>query len=179
MKRVVIFAVTLAFLSLSGTDSAAQDKKKKPKELEAEKLAKTLKSDKDGKARLAAAQELYKIAELKAAYVRPQTEILVDAFKGDSDAKVREAAGNVLLACEPDAKEVVPAAKKIAENLKEPNPVLTVAARLLGAYNTAEAKDAIPALQELKKREEAKEDQKLRDQNLLQAVNQALQSLSK
>ena len=52
----------------------------------------------------------------------------------------------------------------------------SVAARLAAAHK---AKDAVPALQALKQREEAKDDPKLRDQRLLQAVNQALQALAR
>src|SRR4051794_11370111 len=113
MQRLAIFLLALAFLGLSSADVAAQ---KKAKEKEAEMHAKTLKSDKDAKKRLAAAQELYNIAEVKVSYVRPHTAVLVEAFKSDSDPMVRVAAGNVLLICEPEAKDVVPTATEIVKN---------------------------------------------------------------
>ena len=175
MKRLVIFVAGFALLGLGTGDVAAQ---KKAKEKEAEAHAKTLKTDKDAKKRLTAAQEMYNIGELKAAYVRPHTAVLVEAFKGDSDPMVRMAAGNVLLVCEPAGKDVIPTVIEIVKNDKENNGVLAVAARVLAGYGK-EAKDAIPALQAIKQREEAKEDPKTRDQNLLQAVNGALQSLGK
>ncbi|MBL8797828.1 MAG: hypothetical protein JNM56_28280, partial [Planctomycetia bacterium] len=89
---------------------------------------------------------------------------------------VRAAAGTTLLAFAADPKEVVPVVTEIVKNDKEPGTVLAVAARLAAAH---QAKDLIPDLQALKKREEAKDDPKLRDQRLLQAVNQALQILAK
>jgi len=175
MKRLVIFVVALAVSALGSGPAVAQ---KKPLEKEAEMHAKALDTDKDAKKRLAAANELYRIAEKKVSYVRPHSDVLIKAFKGDSDAMVRLAAGNVLLVCEPEGKDVIPVATKIVENEKEGNAILGVAARILGNYGKA-AQDAIPGLQAIRAREMAKEDPKTRDQQLLQAVNQALQSLAK
>jgi hypothetical protein len=175
MKRLVIFLVGLVFLGISAGDAAAQ---KKAKEKEAEMHAKTLKSDKDAKKRLAAATALYEIAEVKVSYVQPHTAILVTALKADADAMVRVAAGRVLQICEPEGKDVIPTLSELIKNDKENGAVLAIAVSILGNYGK-DAKDAIPAIQDIKKREEAKEDPKTRDQNLLQAVNQALQNLSK
>jgi hypothetical protein len=175
MKRLVILVLALAWVAGSTSEAPAQ---KKAKEKEAEMHAKTLKEAKDAKKRQAAADGLYAIAEVKASYVRPHTTVLVDAYKGDSDAGVRVTCANTLMVCEPDPKTVVPVALDIIKNLKEPNTVLAATARLLAAF-PKDSQDGIPALQELKKREEAKEDPKLRDQQLLQAVNAALQRLAK
>jgi hypothetical protein len=136
--------------------------------------AKVLKSDKSAERRLEAARELATIAKLKVSYVQPHTAVLVDAFKSDKDTMVRAAAGSALLNYEADAKEVVPAVLEVVKNDKEPGAVLAVAARLAAAY---QAKDAVPALEALKKREEAADDPKMRDQRLLQAVIQALRAL--
>jgi hypothetical protein len=175
MNRLVIFILALAFVALTGSDAPAQ---KKAKEKEAEMHAKALKSEKDAKKRQSAAQGLYDIAEIKASYVRPHTAALVEAYKSDSDAGVRVTCANALIICEPDPKDVVKTALEIIKNQKEPNSVLAATARILAAF-PKESQDGIPALQDLKKREEAKEDPKTRDQQLLQAVNGALQRLSK
>jgi hypothetical protein len=174
MKRLPIFALALAFLVLGNADVAAQ---KKVKEKEAEAHTKVLKNDKDAKKRLSAAQELYKIAEVKAAYVRPSTPVLIVAFKSDADVMVRVAAGNVLRVCEPEGKDVIPTVIEVIKNDKEGNGILTVGCLILAAFGK-DAKEAIPIIQDIKKREEAK-DQKVRDGNLLQACNTALQSLGR
>lgn len=173
MKRLVIFALAFAFLALNSTSVPAQKKAK-----DAEMYAKTLKSDTDAKKRVEAAKKLYEIGEIKASHVKPHVAIIVEAFKGDADPFVRAAAGSVLLVCEPDGKDVIPTVIEIVKNEKENGAVLAVAARVLNTFGK-DARDAVPALQEIKKREEAKEDPKTRDQNLLQAVNQAIGNLAK
>ena len=171
MKRLVIFVVSIAALSASRSEVTAQKLAK-----EADLFAKTLKTDKDVNKRLEAARELAGIAKLKVSYVKPHTAVLLEAFQADSDSMVRGAAGSVLLAFEAERDEVVPVILTIVKDDKQPGGVLAVAARLAAMY---QAKDAVPALEMLKKREEAKDDPKIRDQRLLQAITQALRSLSK
>src|SRR5262249_7733293 len=124
-----------------------------------------------------AAQELQRIGNVRAKDARPATEVLVEAFQKDADGNVRVAAGNALRSCEPESKLVLPAVLEVLKNDKEGGGVLATAARLAGDFGK-EAKDAAPFLAEIKKREEAK-DEKTRDGNLLQAVNTALQIVSK
>jgi hypothetical protein len=158
----------------SSTDLGAQSKKKKE---EVDKLVATLKNDKDAKKRQEAAQGLQRIAEVRAKDAQPAAAALAEAFAKDADGNVRVAAGNALRATEPDAKLVVPIVLEILKNDKEGGGVLAIAA-LLAADMGKEAKEAAPLLQEIKKREEAK-DQKARDGNLLNAVNTALQYVNK
>jgi len=170
MKSHLILAMGVALL-LFGADAAAQKVAK-----DAELFAKVLRTDKDPERRLQATRELAGIARLKVSYVQPHTGLLLDTLRQDSDTAVRVGAGNVLLAFEADAQAVVPTVLALLKNNKEPGAVLAVCARLAGAY---QARDAIATLQALRDREAAKDDPKLRDQRLLQAVNQALQALMK
>jgi hypothetical protein len=171
MKRLVSSVSVLALLAL-GWDQAVAQKLAR----EADLFAKTLKSDKDAAKRLDATRELAGIAKLKVSYVKPHTAVLLEAFQADSDTMVRVAAGSVLLAFEAERDEVAPVVLTIVKDDKQPGGVLAVAARLAAAYGV---KDAVPALEMLKKREEAKDDPKIRDQRLLQAIQQALRTLSK
>lgn len=171
MKRLLILFFAFATLLGTRSDAAAQKLAK-----EADLFAKTLKTDKDAAKRLDAARELAGIAKLKVSYVKPHTAVLLETFQADSDTMVRVAAGSVLLAFEAERDEVVPVVLALVKDDKQPGPVLAVGARLAAAY---QAKDAVPSLDALKKREEAKDDPKVRDQRLLQAINQALRTLSK
>jgi hypothetical protein len=171
MQRTLMLACAVIGLALTGSTLLAQTTAK-----DAARFAEMLKSDKDAEKRIFAARELASIAKIKVAYLQPHTALLVKTLQQDSDPLVRAAAGTTLLAFAAEPKEVLPAIAEIVKNDKEPGPVLAVAARLAAAY---QAKDLIPDLQMLKKREEAKEDPKLRDQRLLQAVNQAIAILSK
>ena len=171
MKTAVVVVSVLAASLLTGRIAPAQKLAR-----DAEMCAKVLKTDKDPERRLSAARELADIAKVKAAYVQAHTGILLEALRSDRDTGVRVGAGTTLLAFAAAPKEVAPLALELLKNDKEPGAVLAVSARLAAAY---QAKDAIPHLQALKTREEAKDDPKLRDQRLLQAVNLALQMLMK
>lgn len=175
MRQFLLMFLAAGILVTTGAaDLNAQAAKKKE---QLDKLIATLKSDKDAKKRLEAAQELQRIGQVRAKDGRPATEVLVEAFQKDADGNVRVAAGNALRAIEPDSKLVLPAVLEILKNDKEGGGVLAVAA-LLAADFGKEAKEAAPLLAEIKKREEAK-DEKTRDGNLLNAVNTALQYVGK
>jgi hypothetical protein len=171
MRRLILLIAFLAGFFLSEPRAFAQQLAK-----DAERYAQTLKNDKDPDRRAQAARNLADLAAVKVALVRPHTATLLEALTRDRDTQVRAAAGAALLAYDPDSKEVVPVVLAILKNDQEPGAVLAVSARLAAAHK---AKDAVPALQALKQREEAKDDPKLRDQRLVQALNQALQVLSK
>lgn len=175
MRQLLLMLLAAGILVTAGTaDLGAQTKKKKE---QVDKLIATLKTDKDAKKRLEAAQELQRIGEVRAKDAQPAADVLVEAFLKDGDGNVRVAAGTALRVIEPDAKQVLPAVLQVLKNDKEGNGVLAVAA-LLAATLGKEAKEAAPLIAEIKKREEAK-DEKSRDGNLLNAVNTALQYLGK
>jgi hypothetical protein len=161
-------------VTAGAADSSAQSKKKKE---QVDKLISILKTDKDAKKRLEAAQELQRIGEVRAKDAQPAAEALVEAFRKDGDGNVRVAAGTALRTLEPDPKLVLPAVLDVLKNDKEGNGVLASAA-LLAATLGKEAKEAAPLMAEIKKREEGK-DEKTRDGNLLNALNIGLQSVGK
>src|SRR4051794_31000033 len=111
MQRFLIVILALGFMGLSSSEVSAQKKKK-----EVDKLILVLKNDKDAKKRLEAAQELYRIGEVRSSDARPATEVLVELFKKDPDGNVRVAAGNVLRVAEPDATLVLPTVLDILKN---------------------------------------------------------------
>lgn len=176
MKRTFGLALTIAVLAwLSGSDAPAQSKKIKD---QVDKLVGALKSEKDPMKRVQAAQELQRIAEVRAKDGKPATEALVNAFRKDADGNVRVAAGSALRYLEADPTLVLPAVLDTLKNYNnEGNGVLAIAAFLAAEFGK-EAKDAGPFLAEIKKREEAKEE-KARDGNLINAVNTALQYVNK
>jgi hypothetical protein len=166
-----LFALSLAFALLRTGGASAQTPV-----TDAGKYATMLKSDKDADHRLRAAEQLGAIAAVKASYVTPHTTVLIEAFKADKDPAVRAAAGRALLAFEADPKAVTPAVVDVVTNEKEPGAVLTVGVRLAVSYKV---KEVVAALEAIKDREEGKDDPKLRDQRLLQAVKQALRVLDR
>ncbi|MBY0526005.1 MAG: hypothetical protein K2R98_21605 [Gemmataceae bacterium] len=171
MNRWLILVLALGFLGLSSGEAAAQKKKK---EVDAAIAAL---ADKDPKKRAEAAQQLQRIGEVRASDARPATEALVKALKSDADGNVRVAAGNALRVVEADPKLVLPTVFEVLKDLNQPNGVLAVTA-LLAAEFGGMAKEAVESLKAIQARENAK-DEKQRDGNLLQAVNTALQYVTK
>jgi HEAT repeat protein len=173
MKRLVVLVLALGFLGLCASEAGAQKRK-----AEVEKLVKVMKADKDAKNRAEAAQALYRIGEVRAADIRPHTEAFVEVFQKDADGNVRVAAGNCLLVAEPDAKLVIEPVSAVLKDDKAGNGVFTTAALVLAQFGPKSKEAALQRLIELQKRESAK-DEKTRDNNLLQAVNTAINLINK
>src|SRR6266446_4284045 len=101
------------------------------------RLMKELKA-KDAKTRIAAAEELGHIGQVKKSLTEPAVPVLIDALH-DSDAGVRKAAANSLGKVDPDVKLAIPA---LTDALKDKAPpVRQAAASALGLIGP-DAKDA-------------------------------------
>jgi HEAT repeat protein len=110
------------------------------------RLMKELKA-KDAKTRMAAAEELGHIGQVKKSLTEPAVPVLIDALH-DSDAGVRKAVANALGKVDPDVKLAVPA---LTDALKDKaSLVRQAAAGALGLLGP-DAKDAVPALRETQK----------------------------
>ena len=136
LKRIGAGLVLLALVP-----AAVADKKD-----DVARLMKELKS-KDVKTRIAAADDLGHIGQIKKSYTEPAVPALIEALR-DTDAGVRKAAANALGKVDPDVKLAVPA---LTDALKDKVPaVRQAAAGALGLIGS-DAKDAIPILRETQK----------------------------
>lgn len=136
MNVLKITGLGVALLALVPT--AMADKKE-----DVARLMKELKS-RDSKTRIAAAQELGHIGQIKKSLTEPAVPALIDALH-DSDAGVRKAAAEALGKVDPDVKVAVPALISALKD-KAP-PVRQATASALGQIGP-DAKDAVPALRE-------------------------------
>ena len=170
MKKLII-ALSCVLLALGGSGVSAQSAKEK----EIEGYIKTLESDKDAKKRAAAANAIGEVAQLKFKLAKPAEPALLKGVK-DGDAGVRRASVMALAYFDTDPQMLVPMLVGLLDE-KQDRTVRVAAAGTLGALGR-KAKDAVPVLAEIKKKEDAK-DQKMRDGELLGRVNQALQSIGK
>jgi HEAT repeat protein len=136
LQRIGAGVVLLALVPI-----AAADRKE-----DVARLMKELKS-RDSKSRIAAAEELGHIGQIKKSLAEPAVPVLIDALH-DSDAGVRKAVAEALGKVDPDVKVAVPALTNALKD-KAP-PVRQSAAGALGQIGP-EAKDAVPALRELQK----------------------------
>jgi HEAT repeat protein len=160
MKRLIV-CLTCLILAIGGAVSA-QTKQ------EVEALIKTLKTSKDAKARAAAANSLRDIADVRTVLARPAEGALTDALKDDS-GEVRAAAVLALGRLEPYKKDRLPG---LIGMLKEGEPGLVNAMTMLGQTEGG-AKDAIPLIEDIVKKEAAKPDN-MRNGDLINRGNQAL-----
>ena len=128
------------------------------KEEEVAKYVKDLDS-KDAKARKNAAEEIGKIAQVKASAAKQAMQPLLDALK-DSNSGVREAAALAVGRLD-EPSDGVPALTKLLKEEKEMS-VRIAAARGLGQMGSG-AKDAVPTLREVwsAAKEAGKSQQKL------------------
>lgn len=138
---------------------------------QAETNIQRLRSSKDPKRRLAAAQELILIAQQGVPRGQPVNQTLVESLLRDSDVEVFQTLTQWLKTGKPDLKEVIPA---LSQGLNEGQDrrVRLTAATVLGTLR-ASAKDAIPALTAIQEKEKAKAE-KDRDKELLDQVERAL-----
>lgn len=115
-------------------------------ESDAKKYTEELKTAKDAKTKIAALQELTKLAAIMKSYVE---KALPDIYKSleDKDAGIRAAAATCLGACDEPADKAVPALLKLLKDDKE-DSVKIGAAKGLGAMGPA-AKEALKTLREL------------------------------
>jgi HEAT repeat protein len=156
MKAFTGIGVGLIFIALAPLAKA--DKKD-----DVARLIKELKA-KDVKTRIAAAEELGHIGQVKKSLTEPSVPVLIDALH-DSDAGVRKAAASALGKVDPDVKLAVPA---LTDALKDKaSPVRQAAAGALGQIGP-DAKDAVPAL---------RETQKDSDRAVSRAANMAIQRI--
>src|SRR6266481_2275815 len=102
LKRIGAGLVLLALVP-----AAVADKKD-----DVARLMKELKS-KDVKTRIAAADDLGHIGQIKKSYTEPAVPALIEALH-DTDAGVRKAAANALGKVDPDVKLAVPAVSRAA-----------------------------------------------------------------
>jgi HEAT repeat protein len=114
------------------------------KEEEVAKYVKDL-NNKDAKVRKNAAEEIGKIAQVKASAAKNALQPLIDALK-DSSSVVREAAA-VAVGRLDEPSDAVPALVKLIKDEKEMT-VRIAAARGLGQMGSG-AKDAVPTLREV------------------------------
>jgi HEAT repeat protein len=136
LKRISVGVALLALVP-----PAVADKKE-----DVARLMKELKS-REVKTRIAAAEELGHIGQIKKSLAEPAVPALIDALR-DSDTGVRKAAAEALGKVDPDVKVAVPA---LTNALKDKaSPVRQSAASALGQIGP-DAKDAVPALRELQK----------------------------
>jgi HEAT repeat protein len=137
-----------------------------------EEIAKYVKDlgNKDAKVRKTAAEEIGKIAQVKASAAKPALQPLLDALK-DSNSGVREAAALAVGRLD-EPSEAVPALSKLIKEEKD-MPVRIAAARGLGQMGSG-AKEAVPTLREVMTaaREAGKPQQRL-----AQATRDALDSI--
>lgn len=171
MNKHVVICLGCWLVGLSQLATAA------PKKEDVPDLIKALKTSKDPKVRAQAANDLAYLAQVRVTFVKPAVPTLIESLKTDSDAGVRKAVIDTLALVNADPKEVIPLFLDILKNDKEPNQVLQATASTLQVFGAA-GKEALPHLQAIQKRENAK-DEKQRDRNLLQSVNECIQILSK
>jgi HEAT repeat protein len=137
-----------------------------------EQVAKYVKdlSNKDAATRKLAAEEIGKIAQVKASAAKEAVGPLLDALK-DKNAGVREASALAVGRLD-DPSEAVPALVKLLKDEKEMG-VRVAAARGLGQMGSA-AKDAVPTLREVWT---AARDAGKPQQRLAQATRDAMDSI--
>jgi len=128
----------LLLLCLS-EDLAASDK-----EEEAKKYTQELRTSKDPKAKVAALNELAKLAKLMKSLGEPALPEIYKCLE-DKDAGVRAAAAYCLGECDDLPEKAVPALTKLLNNPKEEDAVRIGAAKGLGAMGP-HAKDAVKDL---------------------------------
>ncbi len=118
----------------------------KNNEEDAKKYTQDLKKSKDTKVKIAALQELGKLAAIQKTLV---SDALDDIYKSleDKDAGIRAAAAQCLGSCDEPADKSVPALVKLLKNDKE-DSVKIGAAKGLASMGTG-AKDALPTLREI------------------------------
>ena len=164
MKRLAI-GLTCLLLGLSG-GASAQVKSK----AEVDDLVKVLKTSKDPKGRAAAANELAQTGLVRLALIRPTEPALIDALK-DENQEVRGAALGVLGLLTPYKKERIPNLLLLLKDGENPNTIGTAAVML--GQTEGGAKDAIPLLEAIAKKEQDKPEN-MRNGNLLGQIGQAL-----
>jgi HEAT repeat protein len=146
-----------------------------PKQEHVPPLIEKLKKHKDPKERAEAARQLGYIGSVKSAFTKSAVPALVDALK-DADGGVRREAAITLGEIKADPKLVV---QPLTDALKEnkDNGIRAAIAETLSYFGPA-AKVALPALEEVQKEMNAlTEQQKQQNGQLIQAVNQAIQSI--
>ena len=167
MKRLVA-GLTCMLLIVASFQKATAQASKTQKEVDA--AVKVLKTDKDPKARAAAIGDLATIGNVKTSYLKPAIPALIDGLK-DADGNVRRGAAQVLGLIGVEAKSAVPGLIAVLDKTQD-GGVRSAAALALATMRSA-AGDAIPALLEVQKEQSAL-DEKARNNQLLQDVNQAL-----
>jgi len=170
MRKPIQF-LALAVLTVMLSASLAEGQAKLTKAVQDH--INTLKTSKSAEARVAAINGIQEIADVKLAAAKPAAPALVAALK-DSDANVRRSAAAVLAALQPEAGQVVaPLMPLLADG--EDRTVRIATANTLGGLG-AGSEPALTALAAIQTKENAKPEG-MRDAELLNAVNQAIQNI--
>lgn len=167
MKKLI--ALLASCLLLAGVTQAQVTRT----QMDVEKAIKIVKGDKDVKNRVDALGRLAEAALVRTALVKPAIPVLVEAM-ADPSVEVRRAAANVLGLANQEHKTVAPVLIKALDKKEDRNVRLAavVALNTFGPH----AADAVLVLAEIQKELNGM-DQKERDNQLLQAVNQALATI--
>jgi HEAT repeat protein len=135
---------------------------------QAEQLIAMLRTNPDAQVRVKAIDEVAKLAKSHPAYAGQAYNAIVDAWIKDRDADVRKAVQDWIRAMKPDPKAIVTPLVQILSNPGEEKLNRVAAATMLSGMR-GDAKDALPALNELKGKEQ--------DQDVLTAVGFALRRI--
>lgn len=165
MKRLLV-ALTCLVLTVGGVASAQTAKQKE----EVDGLIKALKTAKDPKQRAGAANALTDIAMVRTALARPAEDALIGALK-DENPEVRGAAVRTLTLLEPYKKDRIVNLLPLLKD-GEPRDTRATAVDMLGRTEGG-AKDAIPLIEEILKKEGEKAEN-MRDGDLINRSVQAL-----
>jgi HEAT repeat protein len=165
MKRLLVVLTCLVLAAGGGV--RAQTAKEKER---VEALIKVIKTSKDAKQRAGAANEIADIGQVRLVLARPAEAALIDAMKDDSP-EVRGAAARTLTLFEPYKKDRIPNLLGLLKD-GEPRDTRINAITMLGQTEGG-AKEAIPLLEEIVKKE-ADKAENMRDGDLINRSNQAL-----
>lgn len=165
MRRLVVLLTGLLFLIGNGLSGQTAKQKE-----EVESLVKTLKTAKDPKTRVNAANELTNLGTIRAILIRAAEPSLIAALK-DDNGEVRQAVVATLMVLEPYKKDRVANLLPLL-NVNEPRNGRLGAVLMLGKTEGG-ATEAVPGLEAILKAEGEKADN-MRDGEMIQQVNQAL-----
>jgi HEAT repeat protein len=142
MSAIALFNGVLYFSLIPEIASANNEE-------DAKKYAQDLRKGKDAKVKVAALNELGKLAALQKSLV---ADALPDIYKAleDKDAKIRAAAAQCLGSCDEPLDKALPALLKILKDDKEDDVARIGATKGLASMGTG-AKGAVPTLRDLAK----------------------------
>jgi HEAT repeat protein len=135
---------------------------------QADRIIAQLRADPDAETRIKAIETVAKLAKSYPAYAGPAYAAIVDAWIKDRDADVRKAVQDWVRTAKPEPRTIVTPLLQILNNPQEEKFNRVAAATMLAGLR-GDAKEALPALNELKGKEQ--------DQDVLSAVGFALRRI--